>query len=104
MRNWRKATSRTIFNLDFSKRLGAMLERLEQARLAPDEASAAKLRPSKEELDALGGRSKEIFAVPLHISLVDIMQVSHCARHSRQFPFGVQNAVWLLKFMMHTFF
>eukprot|EP00750_Incisomonas_marina_P019918 INCI3652.1.p1 GENE.INCI3652.1~~INCI3652.1.p1 ORF type:complete len:1755 (+),score=364.46 INCI3652.1:316-5580(+) len=83
MRNWRKATSRTIFNLDFSKRLGAMLERLEQARLAPDEASAAKLRPSKEELDALGGRSKEIFAVPLHISLVDIMQVERQVKRTQ---------------------
>ena len=64
-----------------------MLERLEQARLAQDEATAAKLRPSKEELDALGGRSQEIFAVPLHMSLVDNMQVSECARHSKTYYF-----------------
>jgi hypothetical protein len=31
--------------------------------------------PTKEELVAVGGRSKNVFAVPLHLSLVDIMQV-----------------------------
>jgi hypothetical protein len=75
MRNWRKATSRTIFSSVVSEKLGSFLERLEEARLSPTQEEAEKLIPSKEELEAIGGRSKQLFAVPIHISLMDIMQV-----------------------------
>ena len=43
--------------------------------MAETAEEAEKIAPTKEELTALGGRSKQMFAVPLHLSLVDIMQV-----------------------------
>jgi len=59
------------------------LERLEESKLAQTEADAQALLPTKDEIDALGGRSKDVYAVPLHISLVDIMQVEQLVKRTQ---------------------